>query len=140
MKGMITIDNSKFSSISKGCFSMIFLNIEYYSKAPWMHIKLAFVLCLIIYHFISQGIYFNLLQKKPTWTSMKLRMWNEVATLLLVSIIFVVVLKDSFSWIKGVTGFLAVTILLFSGIKLYKKYRSKKKSATKRNTDNHAIG
>ena len=106
-------------------FSMIFLNIEYYSKAPWMHIKLAFVLCLIIYHFISQGIYFNLLQKKPTWTSMKLRMWNEVATLLLVSIIFVVVLKDSFSWIKGVTGFLAVTILLFSGIKLYKKYRSK---------------
>ena len=106
-------------------FSMIFLNIEYYAKTPWMHIKLAFVLCLIIYHFISQGIYFNLLQKKPTWTSMKLRMWNEVATLLLVSIIFVVVLKDSFSWIKGVTGFLAVTILLFSGIKLYKKYRSK---------------
>ena len=106
-------------------FSMIFLNIEYYSKTPWMHIKLGFVLCLIIYHFISQGIYFNLLQKKPTWTSMKLRIWNEVATLLLVSIIFVVVLKDSFSWIKGVTGFLAVTILLFSGIKLYKKYRSK---------------
>ena len=56
---------------------------------------------------------------------MKLRIWNEVATLLLVSIIFVVVLKDSFSWIKGVTGFLAVTILLFSGIKFYKKYRSK---------------
>ena len=105
-------------------FWMISLNSHYYLNAPWMHIKLAFILCLIIYHFVCQGIYFKLINEKLRWTSMQLRMWNEVATLLLVSIVFVVVLKDSFSWIKGVIGFIAVAIALFAGIKLYKKYRS----------------
>jgi len=103
---------------------MISQNPVYYMKAPWMHIKLSFIFCLIVYHFVCQRIYFNLHKGKKTWTSMQLRIWNEVATLLLVSIVFVVVLKDSFSWIKGVVGFIAVAIVLFAGIKLYKKYRS----------------
>jgi len=52
-----------------------------------------------------------------------LRIWNEVATLFLVSIIFIVVLKGQLNWIKGTIGFFAVGILLMLGIKLYKKLR-----------------
>jgi putative membrane protein len=57
------------------------------------------------------------------WSSGQLRIWNEVATLFLVSIIFIVVLKGQLNWIKGTIGFFAVGILLMLGIKLYKKLR-----------------
>jgi putative membrane protein len=60
------------------------------------------------------------------WNSNRLRIWNEVATLFLVSIIFLVVLKNQLSWINGTVGFFGVGILLMLGIKLYKKLRKSK--------------
>ena len=102
---------------------MLALNWDYYKQAPWMHIKLTFVVFLLIYHFICQKIMFQFHQNKFNWTSMKLRLWNEVATLFLVSIVFIVVLKDSFTWIKGVLGFFGVAILLMIGIQWYKRLR-----------------
>ena len=102
---------------------MLVLNWDYYKQAPWMHIKLTFVFFLLIYHFICQKIMFQFHQNKFNWTSMKLRLWNEVATLFLVSIVFIVVLKDSFNWIKGVLGFFGVAILLMIGIQWYKRLR-----------------
>lgn len=79
---------------------MLALNWNYYKQAPWMHIKLTFVLLLLVYHFICQKIMFNFRRNHFNWSSMKLRLWNEVATLFLVSIVFLVVLKDSFNWVK----------------------------------------
>ena len=102
---------------------MLALNWDYYKQVPWMHIKLTFVVFLLIYHFICQKIMFEFHQNKFNWTSMKLRLWNEVATLFLVSIVFIVVLKDSFNWIKGVLGFFGVAILLMIGIQWYKRLR-----------------
>ena len=102
---------------------MLVLNWDYYKQAPWMLIKLTFVVFLLIYHFICQKIMFQFHQNKFNWTSMKLRLWNEVATLFLVSIVFIVVLKDSFNWIKGVLGFFGVAILLMIGIQWYKRLR-----------------
>ena len=102
---------------------MLALNWDYYKQAPWMHIKLTFVVFLLIYHFICQKIMFQFHQNKFNWTSMKLRLWNEVATLFLVSIVFIVVLKDSFNWIKGVLGFFGVAILLMICIQWYKRLR-----------------
>ena len=57
------------------------------------------------------------------WKSNGLRIWNEVATLALVAIVFLVVMKDSFNWIKGTIGFFAVAIGLMLGIKMYKRLR-----------------
>ena len=62
------------------------------------------------------------------WKSNGLRIWNEVATLCLVAIIFLVTLKDSMNWIKGTVGFLAVAIGLMVGIKLYKRIRKKEEA------------
>jgi putative membrane protein len=102
---------------------MLALNWDYYKQAPWMHIKLAFVVFLLIYHFICQKIMFQFHQNKFTWNSFRLRLWNEVATLFLVSIVFIVVLKDSFNWIKGVLGFFGVAIVLMIAIQWYKRLR-----------------
>ena len=67
----------------------------------------------------------NLQKELGSYTSGKLRIWNEVATLFLVAIVFIIELKDSLNWIYGVVGFFSVAILLMLGIKLYKKHRSK---------------
>lgn len=91
--------------------------------AGWMHVKLAFVAGLIAYHFSCQRIMFQLRDEKSAWTSGKLRMWNEVATIILFAIVFMVVLKSAVSWVFGVVGLLTLAILLMMGIKLYKKYR-----------------
>jgi putative membrane protein len=93
-------------------------------QAGWMHVKLAFVLGLIAYHFLCQRILFQLRDETSTWTSGKLRIWNEVATLFLFAIVFMVVLKSAVSWVFGVLGLFALAILLMLGIKLYKRFRA----------------
>ncbi len=103
---------------------MIFLNPSYYLHAGWMHIKLGFVVLLLVYHFVSQSIMKKMEKGIFKWKSNSLRIWNEVATLALVAIVFLVSLKDSFNWIKGTVGFFAVAIGLMIGIKLYKRLRS----------------
>ena len=91
----------------------------------YMQIKLSFAGSLLIYHFICHKVFSNLQKGMGSYTSGKLRIWNEVATLFLVAIVFIIELKDSINWIYGVVGFFSVAILLMLGIKLYKKYRSK---------------
>ena len=91
----------------------------------YMHIKLSFAGLLLIYHFICHKVFSNLHKGIGSYTSGKLRIWNEVATLFLVAIVFIIELKDTINWIYGVVGFFSVAILLMLGIKLYKKYRLK---------------
>lgn len=92
----------------------------------FMHIKLTLVFLLYLYHFSLQHI-FNLIKKDIVkYSSQQLRFWNEVATLFLISIVFIIVLKDTLSMLWGITGLIALTFLLIAGIKLYRKYRNEK--------------
>lgn len=102
---------------------MIALNPAYLLAAPWMHLKLGFVFLLLLYHFYCQKLLRDCQKGVLLWSSNQLRLWNELATLFLVSIIFIVVLKGKFSWLSGTIGFFAVGIFLMLGIKLYKKLR-----------------
>ena len=68
---------------------------------------------------------FDLKKGKFHWKSNGLRLWNEVATLALVAIVFIVMLKDTMNWIKGTVGFFAVAIGLMVAIKIYKRFRAK---------------
>ena len=90
-------------------------------KMPWMHIKLAFVVLLLVYHFVCQKVLFDVKKGIFKWKSNGLRIWNEVATLALVAIVFLVEMQGSLNWIKGTVGFFAVAIGLMIGIKIYKK-------------------
>ncbi len=101
---------------------MIVLNPSYL-QMPWMHLKLGFVALLLIYHFVCQKIMHDLKNNQFKWKSNGLRIWNEVATLSLVAIVFIVVLKNELTWWKGTVGFFAVAIGLMLLIKLYKRLR-----------------
>lgn len=96
-----------------------------YMKMGFMHAKLGFVLLLYIYHFICHKIYKDLQNGKAKWTSTQLRMWNEVATVLLFAIVFLIVLKSLISVAWGIVGLFALSVLMMLGIKWYKKIREK---------------
>lgn len=92
-------------------------------KAPWMQVKLVFVLGLLAYHFTCQRIMFRLKHKDSKWTSTQLRLWNELATVLLFAIVFIVVLKSATHWIYGLMGLLLFSVMLMLAVKLYKRFR-----------------
>lgn len=90
----------------------------------WMHLKLAMVFLLILYHLKCGKIRKALIQGTNTLTSIKLRIFNEVPTLLLVGIIFTIYLKDFFSGLWGIT----VLVLLMGGFMVVLKKKRQKKS------------
>ncbi|QHS54347.1 protoporphyrinogen oxidase HemJ [Mucilaginibacter sp. 14171R-50] len=95
-------------------------------KMPWLHVKLLFVVGLIIYHFICQQKMKQMAQGNFKWTSTQLRLWNELATILLFAIVFLVVLKSTVNWIFGVIGIILFSLILMSAVKIYKYFREKK--------------
>jgi protoporphyrinogen IX oxidase len=95
----------------------------------WMLVKLGFVLLLIIYHLKTHQIFKQLQIDDVRYTSKYMRIWNEGATLILFSVVFLVILKDSINWIFGVIGIVVLSILLMLGIKWYKKVREKNPKA-----------
>lgn len=103
-------------------FWMLFANSALL-KLPWMHLKLSFVALLLVYHFVCQKILFDMKKGIFNWKSNGLRIWNEVATLALVAIVFLVEMQGSFNWIKGTIGFFAVAVALMVAIKIYKRIR-----------------
>ena len=95
-------------------------------KLPFMHIKLSFVLLLYIYHLYCHKLYKELQKGIARFTSTQLRIFNEAATLILISVVFIIVLKNEFNWIKGTLGFVLVSVALMIAIQMYKKIRTKK--------------
>jgi len=93
--------------------------------APWMQIKLGFVLLLYVYHFKNHQIFKQLQADSIKYSTNFMRIWNEVATLILFAVVFLAVLKDARNWIYGVVGLFGLAILLMLGIKLYKRIRDK---------------
>ncbi|EOR92512.1 Protoporphyrinogen IX oxidase [Arcticibacter svalbardensis MN12-7] len=103
---------------------MLYLN-PYLLEMDWMWVKLSFVVGLLIYHFICQNIMLQLRKGIFKWTSMQLRIWNEVATLLLFAIVFVVILKNALNWIYGLVGLFVFMIIIMIAVKIYKYFRLK---------------
>ena len=91
---------------------------------PWLMVKLVFVFFLFLYHLHCGRILKNLKQNNFYYTSGGLRIYNEVATLLLFAIVFLAVLRNVIHMGYGLLGITILSIILFLGIKLYKKYRS----------------
>lgn len=94
-------------------------------EQSWMHVKLGFVLLLIIYHFKTHQYYKQLQRDEVKKTSNFMRLWNEGATFILFSVVFLAILKNSFNWIFGVVGILILGILIMLGFKIYKNLREK---------------
>ena len=114
------------SAILASFFAFLMLYLEpSYLLMPWMHVKLSFVLALYFYHAGCHKVFIQQQKGVVKYTSFKLRIWNEVATVLLFAIVFLVVLKSTISWVWGVVGIILFGVLMMLGIKLYKNIRKK---------------
>ena len=64
----------------------------------WILTKIGFVVLLVLYHLWCGHLRKKLLHENCGWSGKQFRLFNEIPTLLLVSIVFLVVFKESFSW------------------------------------------
>ncbi len=97
----------------------------YGSLPQWLLYKLGFVALLYLYHGSCWWLYRQQLRGEYRYTGLQLRIWNEVATIFLVAIIFLVVLKNTLSMVWGLLGLLLFIAVLMTAIRLYKKLRER---------------
>ena len=90
---------------------------------PWFQAKLVLVFLLFLYHLECGRIYLNFqkgrIHRSPQW----LRYWNEAATLFLIAIVFLAILKSTLDLYWGLGGLAGITICLGLSIYIYKKLR-----------------
>jgi putative membrane protein len=92
----------------------------------WLMVKLIFVTGLYAYHFSLHSIYRQQSKGIFNFSSQKLRIWNEVATIFLVAIVMLAVVKNGMSWLWGIIGLALFVVLLMSAIRVYKMLRREK--------------
>lgn len=110
------------SAIITGIMGTLLI-IEYGVVPHWLWIKLGFVLVLFLYHFGCHKIFLDQKRGLNSYSSQQMRLWNEVATVLLVAIIFLVVLKNTYSLFWGFIGLACFTASILLGVKIYKILR-----------------
>jgi putative membrane protein len=95
-----------------------------YGTVPaWLWIKLVFVAALYLYHWSLHVIFQQQMRGEFRYGSQKLRVWNEVATIFLIAIVMLVVVKQEMSLVWGLLGLMLFTIVLMSAIRVYKALR-----------------
>ncbi len=97
-----------------------------FASHGWLHLKLTFVAGLLVYHFFCRKLILELRAGKFRFTSLQLRLYNEVATIFLFAIVFLVVLKNTLDWIWGVVGLIAFAVLIMTAVRIVKQMREKK--------------
>ncbi len=92
----------------------------------WLWIKIGFVIGLYLYHYTLHVLYKQQKNNNFKYSSQQLRIWNEVATVFLISIVMLVVVKQGLSAVWALLGLFLFILVLMSGIKIYKLIRTKR--------------
>lgn len=92
---------------------------------PWVWVKLGLVVSLIGYHLVCGVIRKQVVAGQTKWTSHRLRLWNEVATVILIASALVASLKNqALQWSVG-ASVVGVIFALTAGVYVYKKVRQR---------------
>ena len=89
----------------------------------WLMVKIVFVVLLYFYHYSLHRIYKDQASGKFRFSSNQLRIWNEVATVFLVTIVILATVKQSLSWVWGLAGIAVLIFILLAAIRIYKNIR-----------------
>jgi putative membrane protein len=91
-------------------------------------LKLFFVFCLFAYQILGQRIFKNLYEDRKKYKAYHMRMLNEVSTLVLIAVVFLVVRKDELSWVWGVLSIIGIGLILTFAIRAYANFRKRSNS------------
>ncbi len=94
-------------------------------EEDYFKLKLCFVGGLILYHLQCHNMFRQFQKNIVKYSSFKLRLWNEVATIFLVAIVFLIILKSNTDFVRGLLGLLLFSVIMFLAIKIYRNSRKK---------------
>ncbi len=104
---------------------MVYLNWwDNFQTHTWLHLKLAFVLGITIYHFVCRHLIRKFRTSEFILSGGQLRLFNEIATILLVAVVFLVIAKNTFDMVIGIGGFIAFAVVIMAAVQLVKKFRT----------------
>jgi putative membrane protein len=96
-------------------------------KDRWLHIKLAFVAVLLVYHFYCGRLMRRLARGECNWSGQQFRALNEAPTILLVAIVLLAVFKNNLPTDITAWGIAAMVFVMAVTIHLYAKKRKRDK-------------
>ncbi len=110
--------------------TMIILNPSLL-KTPWFHLKLCFLIGLVLYHFWCWKKVLEIKSLKADSLStptIKLRQFNEIATFILFLVVFTVILKSMVIeyWWQLILGFIVLVTTITATVKLVNRGKGKK--------------
>ncbi|MDI9366011.1 MAG: CopD family protein [Flavobacterium sp.] len=91
----------------------------------WLLLKLIFVVFLYVYFYTLHVLFKQQIKGVFKYSSQQMRVWNEVATIFLIVIVMLVVVKQAISLVWGLVGLACFVAIVMSAIKIYKNLRSK---------------
>ena len=91
----------------------------------WLLLKLIFVVFLYLYFYTLHVLFKQQVKGIFKYSSQQMRIWNEVATIFLIVIVMLVVVKQAMSLVWGLVGLACFIAVLMSAIKIYKNLRSR---------------
>jgi putative membrane protein len=98
--------------------------------SAWMHVKLSLVFLLAVYHHLAGAMVKKMKKGTIRWSSISLRMFNELPTIILVAVVFLAVKKNTTSFLYAtgyLTAFLAVMFTLSVVMRKQKEKRAGEK-------------
>lgn len=109
-------------TIILGTWLALEMNLDF--SVEWLTWKIGLVALLVAYHIANHAIMNQLAKDDVRFSSQGMRMWNEIATIFLFGIVFLVVFKNTISLLYGILGLLGLIVTLTLAISVYKKLRS----------------
>lgn len=100
------------------------LFMQYPTMPNWLGVKLIFVLFLYLYHISLHRIANKQKEGIFDYSSKQLRLWNEVPTIILVCVVFLVVGKNVQGAFFAVFVLFVIMALIMMTIRLVKKLKS----------------
>lgn len=92
-------------------------------QQTWLHVKLSFVLLLLVYHFYCRRIMRQLAAGTCQWGGKQMRGLNEVPTVFLVLIVLLAVFKNQLPTSATAWGTLGLIVAMAAIIQLYARKR-----------------
>lgn len=88
-----------------------------------MHIKLFLVVLFLVYQLYGQRVLRRIQIDPQHYSSVIMRLMNEVPTLLMIAIVFIVVMKEKFSWLWGSLALAGIAVIITLVIQTFGKKR-----------------
>jgi len=109
-----------------GGIGMLVVNPEYLQQG-WLQVKLVLVLILAGYNDYLPRLMRKLAKGEVPMSSDRMRLFNEIPTLILVTIVLLAVFRGSLEWWYILLIVIALILFIITASRLYKKLRAKKR-------------